>query len=143
MVIRKPDILVSAILSLENNERSDIALGLAQVLANLTEIDDQKTLKKLKKLKENCYKGLSLDECLELYSMYKNINPSVNIYVDGLNLKFRLLDLKGAFRDMYYKIIDYVLNIDFGADYGIGVSGEEEQKLYENIKRGLSVGKDN
>lgn len=137
-MIRKPEILVTAILSLENNERGDIALGLATVLANLSEINDEKTLAKLQLLKADCYKGLSLDECLELYSMYKNVNPFVSIFIDGLNIKFRLLDLKGAFRDMYYKILDYILNIDFSGEYGIGVTDEEEQKIYAKIQRGLS-----
>ncbi len=140
MVIRKPDILVNAILSLENNERGDIALGLATVLANLSEINDEKVLEKLRLLKADCYKGLSLDECLELYSMYKDVNPFVYIFVDGLNIRFRLLDLKGAFRDMYYKILDYILNIDFGSDYGIGAKGDDEKNIYDNLK-GALVGK--
>lgn len=138
MAIRKPEILVNAILSLENNERGDIALGLAIVLANLSDINDNKTLEKLKKLKDNCYEGLSLDECLEIYSMYKNVDPFTYIFVDGLNIKIRLLDLKGAFRDLYYKILDYVLNIDFSGEYGIGIDSEEEEKILTKIQGALS-----
>ena len=137
MAIRKPEILVSAILSLENNERGDIALGLATVLANLSDINDEKTLKKLNALKVNFYRGLSLDECLEIYSMYRDTNPFAEIFVDGLNIKIRLLDLKGAFRDMYYKILDYILNIDFSGEYAIGATGKDEKDLYADIKKVL------
>lgn len=138
MAIRKPDILINAILSIQNNERGDIALGLATVLANLSEIQDKTVLYKLKKLKENCYKGLSLDECLEIYSMYRNVDPFSYIYVDGLNIRIRLLDLKGAFRDLFYKILDYVLNIDFSGEYGIGINSEDEEKIYSKIQGALS-----
>jgi len=137
MAIRKPEMLVQAILNIDNNERSDVALGLATVLSNLSEISDEKTNKKLLKLKSNCYKGLSLDECLEIYLMYRHINPFKEIFIDGLNVKIRIVDLKGAFRDLYYKVVDYVLNIDFGSDYSIGSNNEDATELFKNLKGGL------
>lgn len=131
MAIRKPEILIQAILGVDNNERSDVALGLAVVLSNLSEVNDQSTREKLQALKKDCFRGLSLDECLELYYMYRSINPFKEIYVDGLNLRFRIVDLKGAFRDLYYKVIDFVLNIDFDSDYSIGT--DENLALFKKL----------
>jgi len=142
MAIRKPEILINAILNVDNNERSDVALGLAIVLSNLSEINDAVTKGKLEALKKDCFRGLSLDECLELYSIYRSTDPFKEIFVDGLNLRFRLLDLKGAFRDLYYKVIDYVLNIDFGADYSIGSNTNDADEIFKNLK-GALVGKGN
>ena len=142
MAIRKPEILINAILNVDNNERSDVALGLAIVLSNLSEINDAVTKGKLEALKKDCFRVLSLDECLELYSIYRSIDPFKEIFVDGLNLRFRLLDLKGAFRDLYYKVIDYVLNIDFGADYSIGSNTNDADEIFKNLK-GALVGKGN
>lgn len=138
MAIKKPELLLQSILSLDNNERADVALGLATVLTRLGELNDEETAKKLELLKKDCYKGLSLDECLEIYNRYREINPFKKIYIERLDIEIRLVDLKGAFRDIYYKIIDYVMNIDFGTDYAIGVKGEDDEELFDKLKRGLS-----
>ncbi len=126
MAIRKGEILIHAIMALDPNE-AEKAVGWGKILCNLNDVNEPEVLKKLEVIEENCYNGMSLSECKEIFDMYINEGLNKKIYHEITNRHFKIIDLRTAIKKIYFKVCDFVMNIDYDMEYSIGLTGDEKK----------------
>ncbi len=136
MAIRKVEILLNSIMNLRPSVDADIAVGLAKVLCNQNEVNDPATLEKLVKIESNCLKGLTLSECKALYERYFDEGLTIQIYHEEKDIRVSISELRKSFEEIYYKVIDFVMNLDYDQDYNIG-SSRKEREIFDKHDSGV------
>ncbi len=126
MAIRKGEILIHAIMALDPAE-AEKAVGWGKILCNLNDVNEPEVLNKLEKLEENCFNGISLSESKEIYDNYIFEGLNKKVYHETTNQHFKVMDLRTAIKKIYFKVCDFVMNIDYDLEYNIGLTGDEKK----------------